>query len=294
MRMPQFQYERPRTLDAVLTLLATHRGNARVMAGGTDLLLQIREGVRAPAVIIGLSQVEGLDGVSFDPVDGARIGAMARIAAVEHHPAFKRFFPAVAQAAAVTATVQIRNMGTVVGNLCNASPSADLATPLLAHDARVVLASAAGTREVPLDQFFRGPRVSVVAEDEIVTEVRLPAPGPRTASSYQKTSARSRVDIAAVCVSARVDLTAGGDVDQIRVALGAVAPIPLRAREAEAILAGAERTPERVQRASVAAAAAVKPISDVRASADYRRHMVAVLTGRAINAAWSQAREEVR
>ncbi|MFH1137479.1 MAG: xanthine dehydrogenase family protein subunit M [Pseudomonadota bacterium] len=285
MTLPRFTYLSPRSLREASALLAAHGDKARLMAGGTDLLIRMSHRAMTPEFVIGLGRLPGLDYLRFDPDKGLSIGALAKLSGVAESSEVNRYYPALAQSAAVTATVQIRNMGTVVGNICNAAPSADNACPLLVHDAEVLAAQPGGERIIPLDEFFRGPGLTALEPGEIVKEIRLPAPGRRTASNYQKISARSKVDIAATAVAALIGLDEEGLCSKARIALGAVGPTPLRARRAEKILEGRAPSPELIAQAGAAAAEESSPISDVRASAGYRKAMVEVLTKRALTAA---------
>jgi carbon-monoxide dehydrogenase medium subunit len=286
--LPRFDYLAPDTLDEALALLARHGAAARVMAGGTDLLVKMERGQVTPAVVVSLTRIAELRPITFTPEAGLTIGATARLAEVLEHPDVQRHYPAVADAAAVTATVQIRNMGTVAGNLCNASPCADSAPALIARGARIEARSAAGSRWVDLESFFVGPGATVLRPDELVARVQVPPPPPRTGVAYECLSARSHVDLSAVSVAAMVTRD-GTRCGSARVVLGAVGPTPIRVAAVEELLTGAELSEARLREAGAVAAAAARPISDVRASADYRRRMVAVLARRALAAAAARA-----
>ncbi len=289
MALPRFEYLSPGTLDEACALLAEHGADARPMAGGTDLLLRMGRTGRAPSFVVGLRRVPGLADVRFDREHGLSIGALASLATVAAHPDVIRHYPALAQAAAATATVQIRNMGTVAGNLCNASPSADTAPPLLAHGAEVLLHRREGERRLSLSRFFRGPGRNALEPGELLREIHLPPPGERTGSDYQRISQRSQVDIAAASVAARVALDEEGICRSARLALGAVAPTPLLVDEAAALLEGRPITDEQVAAAAALAVRAARPISDVRASAAWRKKVIGVLAARALRAAVEKA-----
>ncbi|MBL0713996.1 MAG: FAD binding domain-containing protein, partial [Desulfosarcina sp.] len=200
---------------------------------------------------------------------------------VAAHPDILRHYPAVAAAARETANVQIRNMGTVAGNLCNAAPSADNAPTLLAMKAEVVINGAKGERRLPLDQFFKGPGANALDAGEILTTILVPAPDLGSGVSYQHISARGKVDISAVCVGSMVRMEKDLCRD-VRIFLGAVAPVPMRAEKAQAVVLGKKLTGEIIEKAGIAASEESRPITDVRSSADYRKKMVAVLTRRAL------------
>ena len=288
MGFPKFDYYAPENLDEALALLERHKGYARVMAGGTDLIIKMRRAVLAPKVIIGINKIPGLSDISFDMEKGLTIGAMTRLADVASHPDILSCYPAVAHAASVTGTVQVRNMGTVVGNLCNAAPSADNAPSLIAHGAEALLMSASGMRCLSLDEFFLGPGQTAMEPGELFVHVSVSPPDPSEGVSYQHISARGNVDLSAVGVAALVR-TENGICTKARVVLGAVAPIPMRAVRTEALLEGKPITESLADEAGKCASQEAKPISDVRASEYYRREMVAVLTKRAVMEAAKRA-----
>ncbi len=290
MPVVRFDHVAPATLDEVLGLLAGHGPDARILAGGTDLLMKVRAGLAAPRILIGLGRVAGLDRVAYDPAGGLTIGATARLADVAAHRDVARVFPALAGAIAGMANVQVRNMGTVVGNVCNASPCADTVPILTALGAEVLVASLRGERRVPLERFFRGPGLTDLAPDEVATAVHVSPPVPGTGASYHRLSPRGRVDMA-VASAAVVVRRDGERCEGARIVLGAVAPVAMRAEDAEQVVAGRRLDPETIARAGATAAAESRPISDLRASAEYRRRVVAVLVRRALAEAWGRAAE---
>ena len=283
MSLPRFSYLAPDSLGEACALMTQYGDKARLMAGGTDLLLKMSQGSAAPEFVIGLRAIDGLNEISFDPAKGLRIGSLSRLADVAEHPDVRRHFPALAYSASRTATVQIRNMGTLAGNICNAAPSADNAAPLLVYGAEVLIVHPGGERVLPLTEFFRGPGVTALAAGEIVKQIRIPAPVARTGSDYQKLSARSKADIAAVGVAAMVVLDEAGVCLNARIALGAVAPVPTLAWRAGNIVAGQVVHHDLIEQAAATAAEECSPISDVRATAAYRRRMVQTLTARALH-----------
>ena len=288
MPAPRFDYIAPKTVDEVVTALANGDGGTRVMAGGTDLLIKIRQRMLAPKRIVSLKGVDGLDAVSFDKKIGLTIGAMTLLADVAAHKHIRRYYPTVAAAAGATANVQIRHMGTVVGNLCNASPSADNAPTLMAMGATVNITGPAGNRCLPLDQFFQGPGISALKTDEIVTSVCVPPPPAGTGTAYHSLSQRGKLDCSAVGVGALVTI-AGQCCTDARLIVGACAPVPMRTQAAEKMLVGKKMTDALIRRAAQAASEATTPITDVRASASYRWKMVSVLTARALTEARDMA-----
>ena len=282
MTLPRFSYLVPKSLKEACIMLAEHEDKARVLAGGTDLLIKMKHRILQPEYIIGISNIPHTDYIHVDKQQLV-IGANAKLSAVEQHSQILRYFPALAYAAGVTATVQIRNMGTVVGNICNASPAADTATPLLVYDARVVIMHSAGERIIPLSEFFRGPGVTALESGEIVKELILPLTPDRTGSNYQKLSARSKVDIAAIGVSACLLADETETVTRARIAIGAVAPVPKRIHSAEKSLEGKKLIGELIEQAAQICMEESTPITDVRSTALYRKKMVEVLSRRALN-----------
>jgi CO/xanthine dehydrogenase FAD-binding subunit len=288
MTLPRFEYFAPERLDDALLILSQKGKGALVMAGGTDLVMKMNRGLLKPTAIISLTRIKGLNKIDFDPKKGLKIGATALIAEVASHPEIKKRYPAIAHAAGVMANVQIRNMGTVAGNLCNAAPSADNAPPLMAMGAEVTLTGMKGDRKIPVEEFFRGPGMTVLEPGEIMTSIFVPLPPTHSGASYERISARGKVDIAAV--SAGVMLIMHGETcKDVRIVLGAVAPVPMRARKAENILNGKRLTQGLIEKAAAQAARESRPISDVRASGEYRNRMVSVLTRRAIEKAHARA-----
>ncbi len=281
MSMVKFDYHAPDTLEQAVSLLTEHGEAARVMAGGTDLVVKMSHGLLRPKQIISLKKIEGLDSIEFDRQKGARIGAMALLAEVAKHPDILRHYPAVAAAAQNTANVQVRNMGTVVGNLCNASPSADNAPALLCLDAMLNIFGPKGERQTALGEFFQGPGETALTTGEIVTSVTIPPPIPRSGAVYQSLSARGKLDCSAAGVAAL--LAFDGDICQTaRIAVGACAPVPMRVQTAEKLMIGSPLDDGLIQSAARAAGAEVRPITDLRASAEYRWKMVDVLTMRVL------------
>jgi len=289
MSRAKFDVHSPETLEEASRLLREAGQGAFLLAGGTDLLVKINHGMIRPKAVVSLNAVKELNFIRFERKKGLTIGAGARLADVESHRDIKRVYPAVACAAGETANTQIRNMGTVAGNLCNAAPSAENAPVLMAMNAEVNLYGKDGERSLPLEDFFKGPGLTALAPGEIMTSIFVPLPPSGSGASYQHISARGKVDISAVCVGAMVALN-GERFEDVRIALGAVAPVPLRASKAEKVLRGAKIAADLIEKAAAQAMKESKPISDVRASAEYRKTMVQVLTKRALQEALNRAK----
>lgn len=276
MLMPEFEYVAPESLAEACAVLGQWNGRAKVLAGGSDLIVKMKAGLEAPACLVSLKRLHELKGVRHEPGVGVVIGARTTHNELVASPVLGLWFPSVPDAAAGMAGYQIRNVGTVGGNLVNAVPSADLPPILLALNARVKLVSATGVRTLPLDEFFLGPGKTVLAVGEILAEVIIPEQ-EITGSHYLKFGLRKAEALAVVGVAAAVKMQ-GGVFQDVRIALGAVAPVPLRARAAEDALRGQPATGENLAAAGQLAASAARPISDIRGGADYRRHLVDVLT----------------
>lgn len=286
-RLPRFEYLAPKTTDEALSLLSQHKGKAKVIAGGTDVVPQLkRRETRAPQYIIDLKGITGLDYIKYDEVNGLTLGALATIHAVETSSIIREKFNILFQAAESMASPQVRNRGTIVGNICNAVPSADSAPALLTLEARLKLISQKGERIVNIEDFFTAPNQTVLADEEILQEIQIANLLPASKGIYLKLTPRRSMDLAIVGVAAMV-IPENGVCKDIRIALGAVAPTPIRAKQAEGILKGQKFNDELMEKAAQVAAEEARPIDDHRASAEYRREMVKVLTRRAIEQATS-------
>lgn len=279
----KFEYLTPTSLTESLELRRQHSDRAVVIAGGTDLMVQIKGRRLNPEYVIDISRIPGLDGIDYSAADGLRIGALTTIRDIERSEVIRQRYPALAAAAGMLGSPAIRNVATIGGNLCNAAPSADTAPALIGFDASVKIVCPESDRMITLKEFFVGPGDSACAINEIVTEIQLPPPADGTRSAYLKHN-RSTVDLALVGVAVVLEIIADNICHDSRIVLGAVAPKPLRARQAESILNGQMIDASLIEAAADAAAAESKPISDVRATAEYRREIVRVLTRRAIHA----------
>jgi len=284
----RFDLALPRSLDDCLKLLAERGPEAKLVAGGTDLLPQMKNGLLKPAAVVDLSGVADLRVLGRQNGAGLRVGAAVTAREIELDRHTRAAYPALAESGALVGSVQIRNLATVGGNLCNAAPSADMAPPLMALEAEAVIAGPRGRRRVPLSTFFTGVRRTVLAPDEMLVELVVPAPGPRSGGQYLRHTPRRELDIAVVGVASQITLS-DGVCSKARIALAAVAPTPIRATAAEQALEGQPLTAERIARAGQLALEAARPISDQRGSADFRRHLVGVLTRRTLTTALERA-----
>lgn len=276
--MHAFDYVEPKSLEEASRALAEAGSGARILAGGTDLLVQMEIGKVHPGTVIYVGNLDEIQGISWDAGNGLRIGAGATLRQVELHPEIRARYPALAASAAEVGSVQIRNLATLAGNLCNASPSADTSPALLAYDAQVETLGPNGSRTIDVTDFWTGPGRTSLASGELVTAIVLPAAAAGRAFFYRKLAVRRAMDLAmvGVCVAAN---TQNGAATDVRIALGAVAPVCLRAHDAEALIGGGSSD---YGEAARLAEAASSPIDDQRASAAYRRAMVRVLVERGL------------
>lgn len=289
--MHRFDYHTPATLAEAVALLDGFGDRARIIAGGTDLLTALKERWETPEHVVDLRCIPGLDEITHDPTVGLTIGARVTVRAVETSPLVRRYYPALAYAASTLASIQIRNLATVAGNICRASPSADTPPVLLALGASVTACGPNGERTVSLDEFFTGPGRTVLTRNEVLTAIQIPPAGSCSGAAYIKHSPRRAMDLAMVGVAAAARIEQDRIAD-VRIALGAVAPTPRRSAAAEAVLLGHQPDAQLLEEAGQAAAAECTPISDVRGTASHRRAMVAVLTQRALEQALAGAHVE--
>lgn len=277
----RFNYLEPATVEEAVSLLSKYDGKARAIAGGTDLLVQIRGKTIKPEYVVDIGYIPGLDYINYDEKQGLSIGALATIRAIEKSDKLCRIYPVISQAAGLLGSVAIRNVATIGGNLCNAAPSADTAPPLIGLSARARIIGPGGERLVSLEDFFTGPGETVLKAGELLLEIQVPVPPPGTRGVYLK-HGRSAVDLATVGVAVVMALESGGVCRDVKIVLGAVAPTPMRAKKAEGVLRGKKVEPALVEEAAQVASGEAQPITDVRASAEYRKEMVKVFTRRAI------------
>lgn len=286
--MLRFAYESAATLDEAIAILTRLGPGAKVLAGGTDLLPQIKEHVVEPPALLALGPIPEMQALEASPDGSLRIGALVRMRTIERSPRVLGRWAAVAQGAKLVGSVQIRNLATLGGNICNAAPSADVVPALVAFNAAATIAGPNGRRTLPLEKLFVGPRRTTLEPGELLVEVCLPAPAPGTGSAYLRHTPRLEMDIA-VAGSAAVVTVADGRITDARICLASVAPVPVRAASAESALRNAEPSDDTIRRAAQAAANDCTPISDVRGSDEYRRHLVTVLTERAVRLAITEA-----
>ncbi len=294
-RSLEFAYVKPSTVQEAVSELVARGPAARLIAGGTDLILMIQDGLVSPEYVIDLRSIPELRRLAFDADRGLAIGAAVTLRALETSPLTCRHYPQLSESASEIGSVQIRSLGTIGGNLCTAMPSADLAPTLITLGATARSVGPAGERVLPVEDLFAGPRRSVLAIDEVLATLSIPPQAPRSGGVYVKMANRPTMDITFVGVAATVTLSesetaADAPVQSARIALASVAPTPIRARAAEELLVGRSPDSALLEACGLAAAECCQPITDFRATADYRREMVAVLTRRALAKAVERAR----
>jgi CO/xanthine dehydrogenase FAD-binding subunit len=284
----RFELALPSTVEECLAALADGGGEVKMVAGGTDLLPQMKNGLVKPVKVVDLSGIADLQRLEVDGGGALHIGSAVSARVVELSPLVRDGFLGVAEGAGVIGSHQVRNLATVGGNVCNAAPSADVSPPLVALDAVVVIAGPDGQRLLPITDFFQGVRRTALQPGEVVVELVVPKPAAGTGSTYLRHTPRRELDIAVVGVGTTLTI-ADGKCTRARIALGAVAPVIVRATEAEASLEGQEITPELLDKAAQLAVGSAKPISDQRGSAEYRLHLTRVLTRRTLQTAYERA-----
>jgi carbon-monoxide dehydrogenase medium subunit len=301
--MKKFDYLRPQTLEEALSLLDQHGKKARLIAGGTDVIVMIKQKVMMPEVLISLRGIPGLDQIQYDGT--LRIGALVPHRAIEKSEVIRKEFSALSDAADVLGSIQIRNVATIGGNICTAAPSADTATPLLVLAAQVKIKSLREEKMVPIEEFFTGPGETILKKGEIVTELIIPKPLPHTGSAYWKLQRRLALDLPILGVSVLLSLdkatiscpdmlcttspissilhTMERDeltCKEIRIALGVAAPTPIRALKAENLLRGKKISDELLEEVANMASMEAQPRDSIRGEAWYRRDMIRVLVKR--------------
>ena len=288
--MHAITYESPKSLAQALSLLAAAGEKGRMLAGGTDLIIQMRAGVRMPEQLVDAKGITELQVLSFSPQDGLRLGAAVSCARLIEDPTVRQHYPGLVEAAGLIGSVQIQSRCSVGGNLCNGSPAADTTPALIALGAVGHVVGAKGTRTVAVEDFVVSPGRTVLQPDEILVELRIPAPKAHSADCYQRFIPRNEMDIAVVGVGAAVTLS-GNNCTAARISLGAVAPTPLFAKEAGASLVGKPLNDDTIAAAAALAQQIATPITDMRGTAEYRKHLVGVLTRRVLKTAAERARK---
>ncbi len=290
--MKWFDYATPASVGEAVELLRSHPG-ARLLAGGTDLIVQLRAGRKETDLVVDVKHIPELNAIEYDPARGLTIGAAVPCYKIYRDPAVVRAYPALVELASLIGGTQIQGRASLGGNLCNAAPSADSIPLLIAMRATCRISGPGGAREIAVEDFCTAPGRSVLQPGEMLVSLHLPPPAPHSGARYLRFIPRNEMDIAVAGAGVEVVLD-DGKFRSARVALAAVAPTPLFVREAGDALAGQPVNETSIARAAEIARASAKPITDMRGTADYRRHLCGVLTKRALEAAVQRAREGKR
>ncbi|TEB14722.1 Carbon monoxide dehydrogenase medium chain [Pelotomaculum sp. FP] len=287
-----FEYYAPQTPGEAYELVGRLGGKAKILAGGTDLVILMKDKIISPENVIDITNIEEFQGIKYEPGKGMEIGATTKNAEIQFSEIVKQKYPALAYAAGEIGSSQVRHMGTIGGNSCNASPSAETPAPLVAYGASVVVSSAAGEREMPLEEFIQGVRQIDLKEGEILTKFKLPEPSPKLVAKYAYMGARDANEIDSVNMAVALELEDDKKtVQSVKLVMGSVFIKPLISRAVPALMTGQKFSDELAAKAAEAAQDEAKPISDVRASAEYRREIVGVLARRLLKEAFAAAQE---
>jgi len=290
--MKDITYAAPKTVADASALLNDKGDRARILAGGTDIIVQVREGRRDIDTLVDIKHVPDVNELSFDLAKGLVIGAAVPCCLIYEHAAIAKSYPGLIDSASLIGGIQIQSRATLGGNLCNASPAADAIPVLIALEGTCDIAGPNGTRSVPIEQFCVSPGKTVLQRGEFLVRFRFPAPKKQSGAAYLRFIPRNEMDIAVVGVGVAVQLDASkSNCTAARISLGAVAPTPLLVADAAAALIGTTLDDAAIAKAATLAQAAAKPISDMRGDADYRRHLVGVLVKRALAIAIDRAKQ---
>ncbi|MEQ8652856.1 MAG: xanthine dehydrogenase family protein subunit M [Kiloniellales bacterium] len=282
------RYEAPRTLDQAVELMSAESGLARVLAGGTDLLVQLRSERIEPDLIVDIKRIDGMSAITAER-GGFRIGAAVSGAVLGEHEGVTALWPGVVEAANLIGSTQVQGRATMVGNLCNASPAADAVPALIAAAAQVAIAGPNGRREIPVESMVLSPGKNALEKGEIVESLYLPARPERSGDAYLRFIPRTEMDIAVVSAGVSLTLDEGGRITAARVGLGAVAPRPLLVEAAASAIVGTNLDEAALDALAAAASAACDPIDDKRGTIEYRVDVAGVLAKRAANIAYARA-----
>ena len=281
-----FELNTPDSIEQTLRILAEQGANTRILAGGCDMLPDLRRRRSRPQIVLSLAGIPNFDGVSMEK-DLLKIEPLASLRDVECKAEVKTHFQALYEGIHSIASIQVKTTGTLIGNLCVATPASDIAPPLMVLGAELRIQKAGSERIIPVEQLFAGAKKHSLAPDELVTEVRVPLSKPNSGSAFAKLT-RTNADIAKVNVAIFVSVEKGC-CTEARIALGAIAPTPVRASKAESILVGHRLDEKVIEQAATIATENIKPITDLRSTADYRKRAIKVLIVRLLNLAYVRA-----
>ncbi|MDA8212454.1 MAG: xanthine dehydrogenase family protein subunit M [Clostridia bacterium] len=291
MFLNHFEYFAPKAPEETLELVGRLGSKAKILAGGTDLMVVMKAKAISPEYLIDINGVEEFKGIFCEEGKGAVIGTNTKLAEIQFSEAIKAKYPALAYAAGEVGSSQVRHMASLGGNTCNASPAAETPTPLVAMGAKVAVSSLSGDRELPLEEFILGVRKLDLAEGEMLTKFILPEPAQKSACRYAYMGRRDAMEIDCVNMAVNIELANDSEtVMEVKLVMGSVYPRPLVSREVPALLIGQKLSDELIEKAAEAAQGEAKPIDDIRASAEYRREIVKVLARRLLKEAYAAAK----
>lgn len=291
--MQNFDYVRVHEIQDAISILSREQGGVHILAGGTDLLVQLREGQRTAKLLLDIKSIPEVNRLAFDPSIGLTLGSAVSCLRISRDPLVSKNYPGLVDAVSLIGGIQIQGRASVGGNLCNASPAADTIPALIVHQAVCVIVGPDGEREVSVDKFCRAPGENILEPGELLLSLRIPTPPAQFGASYLRFTPRNEMDIAVVGAGASLVLTE--DLQTVRsakIALAAVAPKPLLVNAAGEYLAGRQISPEVIREASELAKEAVNPIQDMRGTVEQRRHLAGVLTRRALQIAVQRAKSK--
>jgi carbon-monoxide dehydrogenase medium subunit len=283
-----FTYLKPGSLQEALSMLSSHKDDSKIICGGQSLLIVMRQGLLVTDYLIDIKGLKELSYITYDEKEGLKIGATTTHRAIEKSELIKQKCPVLVAVEKRLASIQVRNWGTIAGNLAHGDSSGDLAPTLIALDAKIKLASSKGSRIIPLEEFYTGLFETALEKDELVAEVQIPPLRPKTAAAYQKFNLIDN-DQAIVGVASAVTVDQGGACKEARVVLSNAGVTPIRAKSAEKVLIGKKLAGPLLVKAGEAASGDADPVSDIHASEEYRRHLIKALTERMVKQAWGQA-----
>ncbi len=290
--MHAFDYATPESVADAVVMLSDHGKNACVLAGGTDLIVQLRENRRRTDLVVDVKKIAELNALSYDAAKGLTVGAAVPCYRIYGNEEIAGAYPGLIDAASLVGGTGIQGRASLGGNLCNASPAGDTIPPMIVLGGQAEIAGPNGTRSVAVEDFCTAPSRTVLEDGEFLVSLHFPAPAPNSGAFYQRFIPRNEMDIAVVGVGASVTLSGDGSTFvSARIAVGAVAPTPLFVREAGEALAGQSVSDETIQQAADIARDAARPISDMRGTAEYRKHLTSVLTRRVVQGAVQRAKE---
>ncbi len=274
--LKEFEYLKPDSIKEIISILSQFGEKAQILNGGTDLIVEMRDKIIQPEYLVDIKAIPQLNRITYNKQDGLNIGATVTLNEISNSKVVQTHYPILVKACKTVGSYQVRNRATLVGNICNASPAADTAPPLLVLEAKVNIIGPTGEKIVPINQFFTGVKKNILKKGEIVTSITIPPIKGKWVGVYLKQGRKKEVDLATVGVAV-VCIR-----DEVRIALGAVAPVPVRAFKTEELLKGKTIDESLLEKAGKSALTEVSPISDVRSSQEYREEIIKVLVRRAI------------